>query len=85
MRAIIKGAFAITGRGTSIAVDLTEGGIKAGDNIKCPMRTGECRTLLVAGVEFSDSIRRQESRLALTVGAVVPEDIVIDGEIVGEQ
>jgi hypothetical protein len=40
---------------------------------------------LVAGVEFSDSLRRQESCLALTVGAVNPEDIAIGGEIVGEQ
>ena len=84
MRAIIKGAFSITGRGTAISIELREGKVKRGDRIQCPMRSGQAQELVVDGVESMDSIGEKRSSTALVIGMVNPQDILIGGEIAGK-
>jgi|GEM_PF-1267140 len=83
-RGTIVDAFSITGRGTFVAIDpFFEGEAKSGDLIALPLRSGGVLKLSVQGVEYIDSLRPGKTRIALKIGCVDPQNVLVGGEVVG--
>ena len=83
-RGVIKDAFSIKRKGTFVAIDpLIEGKVKPGDFVAVPLRSGDVLRVSVQGVEYVDSLRPGDMRLALRIGGVDPRRILVGGEVVG--
>jgi translation elongation factor EF-Tu-like GTPase len=81
MRARIKKAFAITGRGTALVLDLLEGPLRRGDIVSCPKNDGTLSDLIVGGVEFVDRIAEKQADIGILVNGIDPAEVQIGREI----
>jgi len=53
-RAMVKGAFELTGRGTVVAVEILDGTVAAGDQVLVPIVGGQERRVAVRAIGFID-------------------------------
>jgi GTPase len=82
-RARIKTAFSVTGRGTFISVEITDGEIEVGDEIVLPLVDGE-KLVEVKAVGYIDYIRQRKTEVGLGVGEIEPDRVVVGAEVRAE-
>jgi GTPase len=83
-RARIQTAFAVTGLGTFVAVEILDGAVKVGDPIDLPLLDGRHRVVDVRAVEFIDHIADARAEVALGLVGVEPREILVGGEVRGK-
>jgi translation elongation factor EF-Tu-like GTPase len=80
-RARVEAAFCLAGRGTFVAVEILDGEIRVGDEIKVPVVAGERREATVSAVEFIDHVSEQRANIGLGVVGVEPGEVLVGGEV----
>lgn len=84
LRARIKSAFVVTGRGTFIGVEIIDGTVEVGDEVELPLGDGSRRVAGVRAVEFIDHIADRRPEVGLGITGVEPREILVGGEVRGE-
>lgn len=78
LRGIVKSAYLRPSHGAYVSVELLSGPASAGTTVDVPLRSGESRTVEVAGVEL---LRHEagKAEVALRIPGLDPNEVLVGG------